>query len=54
MPVAVDKSVNFLLTKFTPKAGQIDLRLRIPGLDNINLNFEGKFKFYRTECLQQE
>ena len=30
MPIVVGKSVNFLLIKFTPKAGQIYPRLRIP------------------------
>ena len=31
-PIVIGKSVNFLLTKFTPKAGQIYPRLRTPAL----------------------
>ena len=35
MPIVIDKSVNFLLTKFTPKAGQIYPRLRTPDINKV-------------------
>ena len=35
MPFVVGKNVNFLPTKFIPKAGQIYFRLRAPGLNTV-------------------
>ena len=37
MSIVIGKSVNFLTTKFTPKAGQIYPQLRTPALDNAIL-----------------
>ena len=47
MPIVIGKSVNFLLTKFTPKADQIYSQLRTPGLNNMHV--EGNLSsFSRT------
>ena len=35
IPIVIGKSVNFLLTKFTPKAGQIYPWLRTPVLEGV-------------------
>ena len=38
MSMVVGKRVNFFLTKFSPKAGQIYPRLKTPGLHQIGKN----------------
>ena len=37
MPIVIGKSVNVLLTKFTPKTGQIYPRLRTPALGPLRM-----------------
>ena len=48
MPIVIGKSVNFLLAKLTPKAGQIYPQLRIPAIDVFKLNRLLSVKFIKS------